>query len=1141
MDPNVADLIDQAADQYGVPRTLAHAVAQQESGGNQSALSNRGAQGVMQVMPGTAHDMGVDPNSLHGNIIGGVKYLRAMLDRYNGNIPMALAAYNAGPGRVDRAGGIPNNPETQAYVPKVMARAGMGDPNLPGVNAPAAVLDPELMRLAGLTPPETNTATPNLSPAEPSPQPPAQPPPTKSELMAAFSHDGSGGASGGAPTKAELQKAFGAGETPNDQTPNSKPFTPQMQKAMADAQKVQAGDQGDASMARLADQLTLGFGPMIAGGLQAGYNAVTGGEKRYGYGPAEAYQATVRAQQAADDAYAQKHPLTALGQNVVGFLAPGDIAEKGALAGVKALGGGVAARVATRIGVPSALAGVQDAVEETNRGKSLGDAAASGLVTAAETAPFGAIGEVLPKILPKAAPIVRAGALPLAGSAIGGALGAGQAALTGQPLLPGAEGGAQTGAVFGALGMIHGAGKRAETPTASDRAVALDTLSDHFENNPADLTQGGDAPTAAHLGENASPLVYQAASEGGKGGAPVAQAVADHMEAQPARVHQAFRDVMGEEPTTVNARADQVQETLDNDPQSFKNQQEALAEAQDPQAIKEQIRQGVTHATGIDPATAQGDTASMIESARRAAGAGYDQVPGFAEGVDHPEVNRLIAEQPEIARAVTSAQNEMDLENRARPGVNPPGSAPNPAAQIAPNSSAPRPGTDMTAAEFQRLVQASNADKGSTIDLSKIPSDATPSPPENAPPAKLPTLAALKRAASDLGEDYDRGNSKDRRSAAIRNNALNAALHEYSSDLAAVDRKYGDTFKAKEAYERGKEAMAGGRDVESAAEAEARIGKQTPIENHHELRGIVADLNNRLEGANGLRPKDVLNNDRLMARLRALAPATAEKLEANLKRVQDTLEKKIPKNTPDQVFRENRQAGAKLWTSPPDPKAFARTFEKLSKNEKAAMRVGALGDIGARLQAGPEGVASILRDLTDPVKGRNFRTLVGDEAADKLIALARREMKMTSDAKALTKASAGAPVKPKENNVALGAVVHNERGPADLNGIASGALTGLKVNTAENAYNILKQGKLGPGARTALGQILAQPSAKTAEELQARASTRARIKMRDSALSALYHAAKPGIAAGLGASTAGAVRSVLRPARNTEEGALSGV
>jgi len=1139
MDPNVSDLIDQAADQFGVPRSLAHAVAAQESGGNQAAVSAKGARGVFQLEPGAAQDMGVDPTTLQGNVVGGVKYLRTMLDRYNGNVPMALAAYNAGPGTVDRAGGIPNNPETQAYVPKVMARAGMGGQNLPGVNAPAAVLDPELMRLAGLTPPQGSA--PAYAPPATSPAAPPSPAPSKAELDAAFAHGGAAAPPGGVPSKADLDKAFGAGGSPSGQTGGAKPMTPQMQRAMADAQKVQANDQGDAGMARLADQLTLGFGPIIAGGLQAGYNAVTGGEKRYGYGPAEAYQATVQAQQAADDAYAQKHPLTALGQNVAGFLAPGAAAEKGALAGVKALGGGVASRVATRIGVPSALAGVQDAVEQTNRGQSLPDAAASGALTAAETVPFGAMGEVLPKILPKAAPVVRAGALPLAGSAIGGALGAGQAALTGQPLLPGAEGGAETGAMFGALGMIHGAGKRAGVPAASDRAVALDTLADHLEKNPTDLADGGEAPTASHLGENASPLVYQAASEGGQGGAPVAQAVSEHMEAQPARVHQAFRDVIGEEPTTVNARADQVQETLDNDPQSFKNQQEALAEVQDPQAIKEQIRQGLTHATGIDPATAQGDTVSMIENARRAEGQGYDQVPGFAEGVDHPEVNRLIAEQPEIARAVKRAQMEMDLENRARPDVNPPGSAPNPAAQAAPATVAPRPGSDMTVAEFQRLVKASGAENGSTIDLSKIPVDAQAPPPENAPPATLPTLAALKRAASDLGRDYPRGNPVERRSAAIRNGALTAALHDYSPALAALDKKYGDTFKAQEAYERGKEAMAGGKGVESAAEAKARIAEQTPAENHHELRGVVADLNNRLEGSSGLRPKDVLNNDRLMARLRALSPAAAEKLEANLKRVQDTLDKKVPKNTPDQVFRENRQAGAKLWSSPPDPKAFARSFAQLGKNEKAAMRVGALGDIGERLQGKPEVVATILRDLTDPVKGRNFRTLVGDEAADKLIAMARREVKTAGDAKALTKASAGAPVKPQEHNIALGAVVHNERGPADLSGIASGALTGLKVNTAENAYNILKNGKMSPGARTALGQILAQPSAKTAEELQARAGTRARIKARDSALGALYQAARPGVAAGLGASTAGAVRSVLRPARNTQDGALSGV
>ena len=139
-DAVAAPLIDGAAQQQGVDAKLLRAVIDQESGFRPCAVSTKGAQGLMQLMPATAEELKVDdPFDPKQSIDGGARYLKQLLDKYKGDIPQTLAAYNAGPGATDQAKGVPDIPETRAYVDAILQKLGIKRTDQPSIQTPKPI------------------------------------------------------------------------------------------------------------------------------------------------------------------------------------------------------------------------------------------------------------------------------------------------------------------------------------------------------------------------------------------------------------------------------------------------------------------------------------------------------------------------------------------------------------------------------------------------------------------------------------------------------------------------------------------------------------------------------------------------------------------------------------------------------------------------------------------------------------------------------------------------------------------------------------------------------------------------------------------------------------------------------------------
>lgn len=163
---DLGPILDAEAQRLGVPVQLARGVMRQESAGRADAVSPKGARGPMQLMPGTARELGVNIDDPADNIRGGLTYLKRQLDAHGGDQRLALAAYNAGPGAVQKFGGVPPYAETQNYVDAIAGPAADGPWSQYGGAAPEPVQTASAMQAAA-----PMAAPPVAQPAQPRPQP----------------------------------------------------------------------------------------------------------------------------------------------------------------------------------------------------------------------------------------------------------------------------------------------------------------------------------------------------------------------------------------------------------------------------------------------------------------------------------------------------------------------------------------------------------------------------------------------------------------------------------------------------------------------------------------------------------------------------------------------------------------------------------------------------------------------------------------------------------------------------------------------------------------------------------------------------------------------------------------------------------
>lgn len=709
---NIANKVAASAQRQGVDPQLATNIAHTESRFRSDVTSPAGAVGPMQLMPATAKSLGVDPNDVDQNIDGGVKYLKQLSDKYNGDPRLIAAAYNAGPHAVDTHGGVPPYPETQDYVKKVTG----------GLKAE--------------TPPdsafEAAQGAPSTSATPVGTSSPEVPPDDAFEVANNKSKTSN-------PQSLGYQKAYKAASAALKQSQNAtSPLGGAFTNAFAAGTLPVLGGVSQALGTGIANFLHNNFGV----GNALGYNM------------GEAYNAGRQATSNQLNTNANQHPVQNIVGETAGFLASPVTKAAGAIAApVRALlpeAGALATagRVALGAGEGALAGSGQGAGQGVSEGGTPGQIVHNALGYALPAAAGGALGEAVAPTLGKLFGAGTAAAHPAVQMA--GRVGAG--AMTGA--IPGAAvgyftggvPGMEKGAAIGALGGALTAGRtvpKTEGYTPQDRAQALQEIASKagpdLETAAKTLEQHPEEQhtTLEALGPKGQSVLETASKENGSNQNNLQQAIAQR-QSQPAvkeRLKSSINSTVGN--NIENAGNDLANQTL--------QEQQTIGEQAQPANLVGTTAENVGRATGIDPRLAETNYDDFLENHRQTVSKPlWDAINSNAPVTD--PAYKEILQSPQVKRSLA----------RVLYTTGPEGMVPNPEFK---GTTAPKSVGDLSQQELTDLVKSgfkSGDLKGTSLEDLQAHLDRQNPTQANNEPEQVPSQDTMMRVERDLSRQVKR-------------------------------------------------------------------------------------------------------------------------------------------------------------------------------------------------------------------------------------------------------------------------------------------------------------------------------------------------------------------------------------------------